>query len=215
MIGDKIVVKAHHLPPAEKIVDLTIQKIENSQSVFVFTVSGESGCGKSTLAIALEMLLDKRGFNTYIFHMDDYFVLPPSSNHNNRLLSIENVGPHEVNLDLLQSHIDALKKGVKKIDKPLVHYKDNKVHTVNVEFNDVKVIIVEGTYTTLMNNVDCKIFLERTYKDTYEQRSERGREEMSDFIESVLEIEHKIISSHKIMADLLVDNEYNVNLFSN
>lgn len=42
--------------------------------------------------------------------MDDYFKLPPKSNHENRQKSLKNVGVHEVYLDKIQETVKSLKK---------------------------------------------------------------------------------------------------------
>ncbi len=49
--------------------------------------------------------------------MDDYFKLPPRSNHENRLKSLDNVGLQEVNLNLIQENIKDFKKGKITIEK--------------------------------------------------------------------------------------------------
>ena len=41
-------------------------------------------------------------------------------------------------------------------------------------------------------------------------RLERAREAQDDFLERVLEIEHRIISAHKNRADYLIDKQYRV-----
>ena len=210
MVGDKIQVKPHHMAPAKKIETHLSQQIGNADSVFCINISGESGSGKSTLAVALQMILEEKGIKTAVIHMDDYFVLPPASNHNNRLISLDNVGPHEVNLSLLQRNIEALKSGNFMITQPLVHYEENRIENISKDYQGVKVIIIEGTYTSLLENVDCKVFIDRNFKDTYQQREERAREPMTPFIESVLQLEHQIISAHKSLADIVVDVNYEV-----
>jgi uridine kinase len=208
MVGDKIIVKPYHLPPAITIFDFVKNAVKDQK--FTFTISGESGCGKSTLAIALKMVLEENGLSAYTFHMDDYFKLPPTSNHNQRVEDISHVGPHEVDLALLQSHIETFKAGNQSLIKPLVHYKENEIKKEIVDFSNIDVVIVEGTYTSILDNIDCKVFIDRTYKDTYAQRVERAREEMTSFIESVLEIEHLIISKHISFANVVLDKDYNV-----
>jgi len=208
MIGDKLLLKPHHLPPAREIFALKKSVLENHKGIYLFNISGESGSGKSTLAIALKSVLEDNGYHSYIFHMDDYFRLPPTSNHNQRVESLDYVGSQEVDLALLDSHIQEIKNGVKELYKPLVHYKENEIRTEYVKLDGLKVIIVEGTYTTLLENTDCKIFLDRDYKLTLEDRILRAREPITEFIESVLEIEHQIISSHKAMADIVLGADY-------
>ena len=55
------------------------------------------------------------------------------------------------------------------------------------------VIIVEGTYTTLLRNAQSRVFIDRDYHHTREAR-----------LEQVLRIEHEAISRHKSAADIIV-----------
>lgn len=208
MIGDILHIKPHHLPPARHILEQINESLDQQSGVFTITIGGESGSGKSTLGLAIRKLLEEQGHSCFIFHIDDYFKLPPKDNHENRLKNLENVGPQEVNMDLLQQHIDAIRKGTKQIKKPLIHYKENTIRQVTVDVEEINIIIAEGTYTTLLDNIDCKIFMLRDYKDTYENRVERARDPIIPFNEKVLEIEHKIIKEHAAKADLLVDKNY-------
>lgn len=210
MIGDIIRIKPHHLPPAREIYRLVKNRLESTESVFTMSVGGESGSGKSTLSLAIEEVLKEKGYKCFIFHMDDYFKLPPKDNHDRRVENIVHVGPDEVNLELLQEHIAQCKRGVKQLKKPLVHYRENKIREVIVELSKVDVVIAEGTYVTLLEDIDCKVFMLRNYRDTYEARVKRARDPIIPFNEEVLKIEHKIVRQHKEMADILVDNEYGV-----
>ena len=73
-------------------------------------------------------------------------------------------------------------------------------------------IIVEGTYTSLLKSVDTKIFIDEDYKETlkYRKRRNRGNEVNDPFVESVLETEHKIIAGHKFLADIIITKDYEV-----
>ena len=210
MIGDIIHIKPHHLPPAREIVKLIEADLKKTNSLFIITVGGESGSGKSTLSLAIEKVLKEQDYNCFIFHKDDYFVLPPKNNHNQRLADIRHVGPEEVNLHLLQQHLDMAKKGTKKLKKPLVHYRENKIRQVIVELDDMDIVIAEGSYVTSLERIDCKIFMQRNYRDTFENRVKRARDPIIPFNEEVLEIEHDIIKNHKKLADILVDKNYNI-----
>lgn len=214
MIGDIIRIKPHHLPPAREIIDLIENRLPAKNSVFTMTVGGESGSGKSTLSLAIEEVLKELGYSCFIFHMDDYFKLPPRDNHDQRVENIVHVGPDEVNLELLQQHIDRCRQGTKQLKKPLVHYRENKIREVIIEMAGVDVVIAEGTYVTLLEHIDCKVFMLRNYLDTYEDRVERARDPIIPFNEEVLKIEHEIVRKHKEMADILVDNQYGVRAHS-
>lgn len=209
MIGDHIEIEERHLQPALKIVSLIHDKITTSEK-FTISVGGESGSGKSTLALAIRKVLEAEKTGCYVFHMDDYFRLPPVSNHDKRVENISWVGPGEVHLDLLQSHLDEFKQGAGNIEKPLVHYRANNILSEGVNLSAFHVAIVEGTYTTMLERVDCKIFMLRNYRHTLVARRKRARDPIIPFNEEVLEIEHQIISKHRELADILVGNDYQV-----
>lgn len=214
MIGDIISIKSHYLIPAQKITELIRPKMKAAGSIFALTVGGESGSGKSTLSVAIKSLLSKEGLNAFIFHIDDYFYLPPRDTQEQRLKDISCVGLGEVNLALLQEHIDKVKNGVKLLKKPLVYYRENQIHEVMVDLSHVDVVIAEGTYASLLDHIDCRILMLRDYKDTYEARVHRARDPIIAFNEEVLEIEHGIVKKHIPLADVLVDKEYNVRINS-
>ena len=74
-----------------------------------------------------------------------------------------------------------------------------------VSLEGVNVVIVEGTYTSMLEKVDLRAFIDRTYHYTLEHRKERARDPAEgEFIERVLEIEHEIISAHKAHADIVL-----------
>lgn len=213
MIGDKIVIKPKHLIPAKKIVDAIIKQIQDGTK-YSISIGGESGCGKSTLAVAIQTVLQKHGIQAHIFHMDDYFKLPPKTNHEARVKDINWVGPGEVQLNLLAQQIIDFKTGKQAILKPLVNYLENKILKETIDVSAIDVIITEGTYTTLLANNDIKIFMLRNYLDTFEDRKKRARDPIIPFNEKVLKIEHKIISAHAEMADILINKNYEI-LFKN
>ncbi|MDF1697367.1 MAG: hypothetical protein P1U56_16105 [Saprospiraceae bacterium] len=210
MIGDKLILKPYHLPPARDIFNQVNSEIKKGGIPYFIAIAGESGCGKSTLSIALKEVFGENGFQSFILHMDDYFHLPPTSNHHQRLEDINHVGPQEVDLDLLQHHINLIQSGTHEIIKPLIHYKENDKRSELFKPHMFDVIIIEGTYVSLLDKIDKKIFMQRTYKDTWEDRVKRARDPITPFIENVLEIEHTIIKEHRKQSNLLIDMDYNV-----
>jgi len=56
--------------------------------------------------------------------------------------------------------------GEQKIEKPLVIYKDDKIIDETLATDNAKVAIAEGTYTSLLNNITTRIFIDRNYLDT-------------------------------------------------
>ena len=209
MIGDHIELKAEYLNLANQVLAKISDNI--GAKPFAISISGESGSGKSTLAVALAELLDRANQPNIILHMDDYFKLPPLSNHKNREKNLENVGQHEVFLDLLDNHIGYIKfNKYNQLIKPLSDYASDEIREEVVKINQNSVIIVEGTYTTLLQNIDIKIFIDRDYKSTLENRKKRARDPFTPFVEKVLAIEHEIISRHKTLSDIIIDQNYQI-----
>ena len=213
MKGDVIVLEEHHKQAARKIVPEIIDKIKNKAARYTITVAGESGSGKSETGKAIADELEKRGVKSVLLGQDDYFVLPPKSNDARRRENPEWLGPHvEVKLDVLEQNLKDAINGKREITKPLVDYNENSVEEETVNLERVKVLIAEGTYTSLLKNVDTKVFIARNRLDTLEHRRKRNRgDEVGDpFIEQVLVTEHKIIAGHKQLADFVITKDYDV-----
>jgi len=213
MKGDVLIIEEHHFKAAKKIVEKIIDKIKIKNNRFVVVVAGESGSGKSETAKALAIELEKSKIKTVILGQDDYFHLPPKSNDAKRREDPEWLGPHvEVNLDALENNLKDAINGKNEIIKPLVDYEKNIIEKETISLLGIKVIIAEGTYTSLLKNVDIRIFIARNRLDTLEHRLKRNRggEAQDPFIEQVLKIEHKIIAGHIQLADFVITKNYEV-----
>ena len=210
MRGDKLVIQEGHRKAARQIVEVLLSQIMQAEGKFIITIAGESGSGKSEIATALSQLLAEKGIKNLILQQDDYFVYPPKTNARMRRQNINHVGLSEVHLTVLDQHLHDILMGKTEIDKPLVIFDEDLITEETVKLKGIKVVIVDGTYTSLLENVHRNIFLDRTYIDTRETRKSRAREEQDEFLERVLEIEHKIISSHRDTADIIVTSTYDV-----
>lgn len=213
MKGDILIIEEHHYKAAKKIVEKIIEKIEANKSRYIITVAGESGSGKSETAKALADELGKHGIKSVILGQDDYFFLPPKSNDAKRREDPEWLGPHvEVNLDALENNLKDAINGSNEITKPLVDYKKNTIEPEKISLAGIKVIIAEGTYTSLLKHVDTRIFIARNRLDTLEHRLKRNRggEAEDPFVEQVLKTEHKIIAGHIQLADFVITKNYEV-----
>jgi hypothetical protein len=69
---------------------------------------------------------------------------------------------------------------------------------------DLRVLIAEGTYTSLLEFADLRVFIDASYHETKKARLERARDLMDEFTAEILEREHRIIREHKSRADFLV-----------
>jgi uridine kinase len=207
MIGDKLIIEPHHTDRAVEICEFLANRIE-AQARFTMTVAGESGAGKSELAYEIYRLLNEMGIKADVLQQDDYFVFPPKTNHEMRRRNLEQVGPHEVKLDFLDSNLRSFKRGESPIYKPLVIYDEDRITTEEMDVSELKVLIAEGTYTSLLRFVDFRVFIERDYRQTLEARKRRARDRWEPFIQDVLEREHQIISQHRVWADVLVPADF-------
>jgi uridine kinase len=207
MIGDKLIIEKHHTDRAAELCDLLSDLVEPERRL-ALSVAGESGTGKSELAYEIYRQLNERGIPAEVLQQDDYFVFPPRTNHEMRRRNLEQVGPYEVKLDFLDSNLRSFKRGESPIYKPLVVYDEDRITRQELDVAELAVLIAEGTYTSLLEFVDLRVFIDRDYRQTLEARQRRARDRWEPFIQDVLEREHQIISQHKALADLVIPPDF-------
>ena len=213
MKGDIILVEEHHKRAAQIIVQNILNEIKTKTRRYIITVAGESGSGKSETGKALQEELERFQIRAVLLGQDDYFVFPPHSNAAKRREDPGWLGPHvEVKLDVLEQNFIEAVKGANSILKPLVDYENNSISEEKVNLSGVKVLIAEGTYTSLLRNVDKRVFINRNFEETlaHRRKRNRGKEVDDPFVENILTTEHKIIAGHKNLADILITNDYGV-----
>ena len=210
MKGDKLIIREEHIKAARGIAKLLFPQNKKPKGTFILTIAGESGSGKSEIASALSKLLSNKSIKNIILQQDDYFVYPPKTNASMRRKDIRHVGLGEVRLDLLDQNLATIMDGRIAIEKPLVIFDEDRITQETVSLDGVSVVIVEGTYTTILEHAQLRVFIDRTYLDTKKIRGQRAREEQDEFLEEILKIEHRIISSHLPQATIVVTHDYDV-----
>ncbi len=176
----------------------------------VVGLAGESGSGKSVTSESLAQSFADAGIRTAVINQDNYFLLPPRTNHERRLESLAHVGPHEVNMALLARHIEAFRAKDADVVGPLVDYPGNRFVTQHFDFSAADLLLVEGTYVLELGDLDARVFFAATYKDTELRRRARNRDIDVPIIEQILAIEHEIIARQASVADLLVDRDFGI-----
>jgi len=212
MQGDNIVVAEQHLEVAHKIVEILWPCTTDLEGKYTITVAGESGTGKSTTATALFRVLQQKGRSCVLLQQDDYYVYPPKTNDHARRQNSAWRGLCEVNLALLDQHLQEFLKGNPQIHKPLIVYADDRIDQEIINVEQANNLIVEGTFISLLKHVKTRIFIDRSYLDTRVDRRKRSRDlaELDDFTEGILENEHAIVSAHKAFADVIITKNYEV-----
>ena len=206
MIGDKLVITDYHRQAAANVLPRVQQALSKPEDTVAVSIAGESGSGKSEIANCLAALLEAAGWHCLILCQDDYFRLPPKTNYLRRKSDIEWVGLGEVRLDLIESHVRALRENPDKpLSKPLMMFEENLVSCEIIEPGVRNVIIIEGCYTSLVKGIDIRVFIDRNFRQTHRARMRRDRDPNEAFLERVLLIEHQEISTHKSRADIIID----------
>ena len=95
--------------------------------------------------------------------------------------------------------------GGEPFEKPLVHFDENRIGVETVRPPaDLFLLIVEGTYTSLLEHVDTRVFIDRTFRQNRANRLKRARDPDPEFLETVLAIEHEFIAPHRARADVVL-----------
>ncbi len=209
--GERLDLEPTHLILARSILDLLEGQFGLGQEDrTVVAIAGESGSGKSISATALAAVLEARGMTAVVLHQDDYFIRPPRTNHAHRIGDLSSVGPHEVRLDLLATHIAEFRAGRDVADAPRADHSTDSFVTRRLDLAAASVLIVEGTYVLTLQDSDVRIFLEATHEETAERRRRRNRDVDAPIIDRILSIEHDIIARQARRADILVDSHFGI-----
>ena len=208
MRDDILIIDEIHRKAASEVFEMILPTLKSHTGKFMMTIAGESGAGKSEIASALADLMRKANIPAYIIQQDDYFEFPPKTNARMREKDIGRIGPGEVRIDLINDNLSSILSGKDPVEKPLVIFSEDKITAEEVSFKPFKVIILEGTYTTMAKNIDCRVFIDRDMNDTRADRLKRNREKQDDYLEQILRIEHDIISRHKERADIVITRDF-------
>ena len=212
MTGDeRLDLEPAHLILARSLLDkLERQFGLGREGRTVVAIAGESGSGKSISATALAAVLAARGRSAVVLHQDDYFIRPPRANHAHRISDLSGVGPHEVRLELLASHIAGFRAGRDVPDAPRADHHTDSFVTRRLDLATASVLIVEGTYVLTLEDSDVRIFLEATHEETAERRRRRNRDVDAPISDRILDIEHALIALQARRADILVDRHFGI-----
>lgn len=210
MLGDVLLIDDKHRVAGEIIIQEILKRRKNK---FTVAISGESGTGKTELAHVIAKGLRKHGIFAKPIHIDNYYnTLPLERTDYRQNNGIENVvGYNEYDWDTIYRNINDFKEG-NKSTMPCVDLVTEQVDTLITDFKDVDMLIIDGLYAMKTDHIDLKIFIDITYHDTGKAQLLRGKEPQNEYRMKVLLQEHKMVSSLKELADIIIKKDYNVEI---
>ncbi len=208
-LGDVLVIKPENRRVAKEITELLLKGFPREDKLTI-AIGGEAGCGKSEIAHIIAKDLFKYPYNIkcFILHFDDFFKLPRKErNEERRKTKYKRVGLKEIELDSLNHILKKFKEDAGLTLVPIYDIVTNTKHQLVVNFEKIPVLIVDGLYANHLK-ADYNIFIDRTYKDTEKFQKARGKEEMDEFRNSVLEAEHRAVSALRKNANYIITKGY-------
>ena len=203
MLNDVITIKKHHVQAAEMVFADILKSIDKKK--YVIAIAGEVSSGKTTLAYLLGRMFKIKGIRSKTLDLVDFYEIPPLERRAWReKQGIEEVGVDEYDWNKIEATLKNFRKG-ESVELPLVDLLTDEVDTIRTDFKNVQVLIISGLYAFYCKDVDYKIFMELTYRETYEAQEYTGKEVMDNFRKKILEKEHEAVQKQKDDADIYID----------
>lgn len=203
MQNDVFHIKKHHIDAAENVYQEFVEKIGKGK--YVIAIAGEVSSGKTTLAYLLGRMLKMNGVKSKILDLVDFYKIPPVERRAYREKNgVDTVGVDEYDWEKIETTINGFKKGKTEV-MPLVDLLTDEVDQITTNFKGVQVLIISGLYAFYCKQLNFKIFMELTYRETYESQKYTGKEVMDNFRKKILEKEHVAVQKQKNDADVYID----------
>lgn len=185
--------------------------------MYLVGIAGGSGSGKTTFA--KKILKKFESDNVALLHMDSYYLpVQPKTNYTDSgKANFDHPGAFD--WDLLQFHLESLKKG-EPIQSPVYDFqKSQRVPDKSETIGPAKVLLFEGIFSLFSNEIrkllDIKCFLQvdadirftrRLHRDVHE----RGRSlesVISQYYETVRPMYQKYLDPQRQYADFIIGEE--------
>jgi len=206
MLNDILIINKAHEKAAKTIFD---KVMEERKEKYIITITGEVGVGKCEVSHVLGKLLKNEGVMVKIIHMDDYYKIPPGMRTEWRKKhGIRRVGYEEYNWTLINRNLEDFRSN-RESELPSVDLMNDQVDKILTNFAQIDLLIINGLYSIKIDSADLKVFIDLTYKDTFDEQKATGKELMDAFRLKVLQREHQVIQTLKSEADFYVDFDEN------
>jgi uridine kinase len=206
MLNDILIINKAHEKAALTIFD---KVMEERKDKYIITITGEVGVGKCEVSHVLGKLFKNKGVMVKIIHMDDYYKIPPAMRTDWRKKhGTRRVGFEEYDWEMINRNIDDFRNN-RKSELPSVDLMNDQVDKLITDFDKIELLIINGLYSIKIDSADLKVFIELTYKDTFDEQKATGKEPLDEFRLKVLQREHEVIQTLKSEADFYVDFDEN------
>lgn len=210
MLNDILIINKAHEKAAKTIFDKVMAE---RKAKYIITITGEVGVGKCEVAHVLGKLLKDEGVMVKIIHMDDYYKIPPAMRTDWRKKhGVRRVGFEEYNWEAINQNLDDFRNN-RESQMPSVDLMNDQVDTIITNFDQVDLLIINGLYSIKIESANLKVFIDLTYKDTFDEQKATGKEPMDEFRLKVLQREHEVVQALKSEADFYVDFDMGSDLF--
>ena len=185
----------------------------------VIAVGGTSGSGKSELASVLGSYFMQFGKRAYILSEDNYPYLPPRDNDQRRKQIFDDEGDRglrgflgtdtEIDYRRISRIVKSFHAGHARIPLKIMNNSLNRTEQDSffVDFANVQVLLIEGTWACLVPETDYRIFLDTTPETTLKRRIKRGRDPISEFGERVLAREQELLTLIRSNCGIIVHDD--------
>jgi len=212
MLGDILLINDMHKEAAKSIRNFVHKDLKKKGRRFRYVVgiSGESGSGKSELAHALGKELKQDKIRVKVIHTDNYYKIQPLLREEwRRNKGFDKIGLDEYDWVKISKTIRDFKEA-QECMIPCIDLIPEQVDKLITDFSKIDLLIIDGLYAINADEINLRIFIDLTYKETKINQIIRMKEALSDFRMQILEREHRAVSSLKPLADLIVDKTYQV-----
>ena len=210
MLNDILIINKAHEIAAKTIFDKVMAERKEK---YVITITGEVGVGKCEVSHVLGKLLKNEGIMVKIIHMDDYYKIPPAMRTDWRKKhGVRRIGYEEYNWELINRNLEDFRNNSESM-LPSVDLMNDQVDMITTNFDQIDMLIINGLYSIRIASANLKVFIDLTYKDTFDEQKATGKEPMDEFRLKVLEREHEVVQTLKPEADFYVDFDLDSDYF--
>jgi len=212
MLGDILLINDMHKDAAKAIREYVQKDLKKKgrRYRYIIGISGESGSGKSELAHALGKLLKQDKIRVKVIHTDNYYKIQPLLREEwRRNKGYDKIGLDEYDWAKIRMTIRDFKEAQECVI-PCIDLIPEQVDKLITDFSKINLLIIDGLYAIHAEEIDLRIFIDLTYRETKINQILRMKETITDFRLQILEREHRSVASLRPLADLVVDKAYQV-----